>query len=52
MPFNSWERLPKESPAAFAGFCAFRDLGFERNIKKAVESVEKDERVRLRKYGT
>jgi len=52
LPFNSWERLPKESPAAFAGFCAFRDLGFERNIKKAVESVEKDERVRLRKYGT
>ena len=52
LPFNSWERLPKESSAAFAGFCVYRDLGFERNIKKAVESIEKDKRVRVRKYGT
>jgi len=52
LPFNSWELLTGETPPAFAGFCAFRDLGFERNIKKAIESVEKDERVRLRKYGT
>ena len=52
LPFNSWERLPKESSAAFAGFCVYRDFGFERNIKKAVESVEKDGRGRLRKYGT
>jgi hypothetical protein len=43
MPANlrfdeSWERLPGETGAAYAAFCAFRDLGFERNIRKAVEA--------------
>jgi hypothetical protein len=37
MPFESWERLPGESGAAYAAFCAFRDYGPERNIRKAVE---------------
>jgi hypothetical protein len=37
MPFESWERLPGETGAAYSAFCAFRDLGFERNIRKAVE---------------
>jgi hypothetical protein len=37
MPFESWERLPGESGAAYAAFCAFRDFGLERNIRKAVE---------------
>jgi hypothetical protein len=37
LPFESWERLPGESGAAYAAFCAFRDYGLERNIRKAVE---------------
>jgi hypothetical protein len=37
LPFESWERLPGESGAAFSAFCAFRDCGLERNIRKAVE---------------
>jgi len=41
LPFESWERLPGETGAAFSAFCAFRDLGAERNIRKAVESIEK-----------
>ena len=50
LPFESWERLPGESGAAFSAFCAFRDLGLERNIRKAIESVEKDEVVRVKRY--
>ena len=50
LPFESWERLPGETGAAFAGFCAFRDFGPERNIRKAVDSAEKDEAVRARRY--
>jgi hypothetical protein len=50
LPFESWERLPGETGAAFAAFCAFRDLGLERNIRKAVESVEKNETVRAKRY--
>jgi hypothetical protein len=37
MPFESWERLPGETGSAYAAFCAYRDLGLERNIRKAVE---------------
>jgi hypothetical protein len=37
LPFESWERLPGESGAAYAAFCAFRDYGVDRNIRKAVE---------------
>jgi len=50
LPFESWERLKGETSAAFAAFCAFRDCGLERNIRKAVESVETDVAVRAKRY--
>jgi hypothetical protein len=50
MPFESWERLPGESGLAYAAFCAFRDLGLERNIRKAVEVGEKETCKRERRY--
>ena len=50
LPFDSWERLTGETSEAFCAFCVFRDFGMDRNILKAVESVEKDERLRLKKY--
>jgi hypothetical protein len=43
LPFESWERLPGESSAAFGAFCAFRDFGPERNIRKAVDAAFKKE---------
>jgi hypothetical protein len=42
MPFESWERLSGESSAAFAAFCAYRDYGPDRNIRKAVEAEFKN----------
>jgi len=51
LPFDSWERLAGESSAAFAAFCAFRDCKDDRNIRRAVESVEKDAGVRAKKYN-
>ena len=50
LPFESWERLKGETSAAFAAFCSYRDLGAERNIRKAVESVEKDTTAQAKKY--
>jgi hypothetical protein len=50
LPFESWERLPGETSAAFAAFCSFRDCGADRNIRKAVDSTEKDEGVRAKRY--
>jgi len=50
LPFESWERLTGESSSAFAAFCSFRDYGLERNIRKAVDSAEKDEGVRAKRY--
>jgi len=50
LPFESWERLPGETGSAFAAFCAFRDCGLDRNIRKAIETVEKDEAVRAKRY--
>jgi len=50
LPFESWERLTGESSAAFAAFCVYRDFGLERNIRKAVESAEKNEVVRAKRY--
>jgi len=50
LPFESWERLSGETSAAFAAFCSFRDLGAERNIRKAVESSVKDEAVWAKRY--
>jgi gamma-glutamyl:cysteine ligase YbdK (ATP-grasp superfamily) len=51
LPYESWERLEGESFAAFAAFCAFRDLGAERNIRKTVESLEKNISAQAKKYG-
>jgi hypothetical protein len=50
MPFESWERLPGETGAAYSAFCAFRDLGLERNIRKAVETAEKDKGKQDKRY--
>jgi len=50
LPFESWERLPGESGVAYTAFCAFRDYGAERNIRKAVEGFEKDEAKREKRY--
>jgi hypothetical protein len=50
LPFESWERLPGESGAAYTAFCAYRDFGPERNIRKAVESFESDETKREKRY--
>ena len=50
LPFESWERLTGESSLAYAAFCAFRDLGAERNIRRAVESAEKDETKQGKRY--
>jgi hypothetical protein len=50
LPFESWERLPGETSAAFSAFCAFRGCGAERNIRRAVESVEKDAAAQGKKY--
>jgi hypothetical protein len=51
LPYESWERLSGESSLAFAAFCAFRDCGAERSIRKAIEVVEKDEAVRGKRYN-
>jgi hypothetical protein len=50
MPFESWEQLARETPKAFAAFCAFRDCGPERSIRKAVESVETNSCEQEKKY--
>ena len=51
MPFECWEKLPGETGLAYTAFCAFRDLGPERNIRKAVDVSEKDEGKRGKRYG-
>jgi hypothetical protein len=50
LPFESWERLPEESGAAYAAFCAYRDYGSERNIRKAVETAEQDKGKQDKRY--
>jgi len=50
LPFESWERLSGESSLAFSAFCSFRDLGADRNIRKAVETAEQDVSKRLKRY--
>jgi D-alanyl-D-alanine dipeptidase len=50
LPFESWEKLAGETSLAFAAFCAFRDLGAVRNIRKAVEVLELDETKRDKRY--
>jgi hypothetical protein len=39
LPFESWERLTGESSAAYAAFCAYRDYGAERSIRKTAEDA-------------
>jgi hypothetical protein len=39
LPFESWERLAGESTAAYAAFCAYRDYGPDRNIRRAAEAA-------------
>jgi hypothetical protein len=50
LPFESWERLPGESAGAHQAFCAYRDYGAERNIRRAVEAAEKDGAKREKRY--
>ena len=50
LPFESWERLDGESGVAYSAFCAFRDYGMDRNIRKAVDAAEKDEAKRVKRY--
>jgi hypothetical protein len=50
LPFESWEKLAGETSMAFAAFCAFRDLGAGRNIRKAVEETEEDVGKRYKRY--
>ena len=51
MPYESWELLSGESAGAFAAFCVFRDLGADRNIRRAVECYEKDNAKHKGKYN-
>jgi hypothetical protein len=50
LPFESWERLDKESSAAFAAFCAYRDYGPERSIRKAVTAAIPDTTKAAKRY--
>jgi hypothetical protein len=50
LPFESWERLSGESAAAYAAFCAYRDFGAERNIRRAVEAREQEAGKREKRY--
>ena len=50
LPFESWEQLPGETGRAYAAFRAYRDMGLERNIRKAVETAEPDEGKRDKRY--
>jgi hypothetical protein len=50
LPYESWEKLAGETSLAFSAFCAFRDLGAARNIRRAVEILELDETKRDKRY--
>jgi len=50
LPYESWERLIGETSLAYSAFCTYRNLGAERNIRKAVESVEGDETKQEKRY--
>jgi hypothetical protein len=39
LPFESWERLTGESGMAYTAFCAYRDYGPDRNIRRAAETA-------------
>ena len=36
-----WERQPGESTKAYAAFCVYRDLGTERSLEKAGQTLDK-----------
>jgi len=36
-----WDRLPNESTKAYAAFCVYRDLGTERSLEKAGQTLDK-----------
>jgi hypothetical protein len=50
LPFESWLQLTGESGKAYTAFCAYRDVGPERSIRKSVETVEPDEGKRGKRY--
>ena len=52
LPADSWERLPGESPKAFAAFCHFKDHGWERNIRKATDTAGNGAAGKGSRYGT
>ena len=52
MSFDSWVKQKGETAFAYSAFCSFRDFGPERNIIKALLSVEKNEKEARRKYRT
>jgi len=51
LPYESWEILKDETSLAFSAFCAFRDLGAERSIRKAVETAEVNKSKADKKYN-
>jgi len=50
LPYESWEKLKGETAGAFAAFRAYRDYGPDRNVRKAVDSVENDNAIRAKRY--
>jgi hypothetical protein len=38
---NSWDQVPEESSKAFHAFTLFRDLGWDRSVKKVIEKSKK-----------
>src|SRR5215469_4847669 len=50
LPYESWVQIKGETNNAYAAFCAFRDLGLVRTIRKAVEAAEKDEALWAKRY--
>jgi hypothetical protein len=52
LPYESWERLTGESAAAYAAFCAYRDYGPDRNVRRAVEGAFADRGRAEKRYWT
>ena len=52
LPIDSWERLPGESPKAYAAFCHFKDHSWERNIRKAADTAGNNAAGKGSRYGT
>ncbi|MCL2186514.1 MAG: hypothetical protein FWB86_11810 [Treponema sp.] len=52
LPFESWEQLDGESAEAFAAFRIYRDYGYDRNIKKAIDSAKEKKAACSKSYGT